>query len=171
MKKPVTELSRPFEVAKLRKTGAHEKISAATAECTALATRMGVAAIHDLKATLLVKSWRGGGIKVSGQFTADLEQESVVSLENFRTVISADVERYFMPHVSAEDDQGELEVDPFDGGIIDLGEIIAEALALELDPYPRKPGETFDIVQEEAPMPTTRPFAQLLVLPKDKPGK
>ena len=171
MKKPVPEFSRPFSVAKLPKMGAHEKISAATTECIALATRMGLAALHELKATLLVKSWRGGGIKVSGHFTADLDQVSVVSLESFRTVISADVERYFMPHVSAADDDSELEIDPIEGGVLDLGEIIAEALVLELDPYPRKPGETFSALQEDVPTPTTRPFAQLAALPKDGSGK
>ena len=29
-------------------------------------------------------------------------------------------------------------------GVIDLGEMVAETLALDLDPYPRKPGVSFD---------------------------
>ena len=35
-------------------------------------------------------------------------------------------------------------IDPIENGLIDLGEVVVETLALEIDPYPRKDGELFN---------------------------
>ena len=44
--------------------------------------------------------------------------------------------------------------DPIVGGRIDFGALTAEFLALGLDPYPRKPGVSFEAVQAgEDPRP------------------
>jgi uncharacterized metal-binding protein YceD (DUF177 family) len=145
MKHVNPEFSRPFEVAKLPNSGAHEKISADQKERAALAKRLGVPALHALEAKLLVKSWRGGGFKVSGELQADIDQVSVVSLEAFRQVLAFPVERYFVTTGNQGDDIDDDLVDVWSGGAIDLVEIVAETLALELDPYPRKPGESFDL--------------------------
>jgi uncharacterized metal-binding protein YceD (DUF177 family) len=142
--KPVTpEFSRPINVSRLPKSGSHEVIAASADECQRLAKRLGLEALHGLTARLHAKPWRGGGVKVIGEMQADLEQLSVVSLEPFRHVQRIEVERYFM-EVPLEDDDPEAElIDPIERGHIDLGEMLAETLAVELDPYPRKPGEEF----------------------------
>ena len=55
------------------------------------------------------------------------------------------------------------------GDSLDVGEIIAEELALSLDPYPRKPGIAVEIgpgggaAKGEAP-PRDRPFEALAAL-------
>ena len=41
------------------------------------------------------------------------------------------------------ENEDEDDADPIENGWIDLGEVVAETLALDLDPYPRKPGEAF----------------------------
>ncbi len=139
--KPVTyEFSRPIEVARVSKTGSHEKIAADEGECRALAQRLKLPSVHGLSAHFVVQPWRGGGYKVSGEVTADLDQVSVVSLEVFRSAVTFHVERYFV--AKAEDDSA-AEVDVIAGGVIDLGEVAAETVGLEIDPYPRKPGEAF----------------------------
>ena len=69
---------------------------------------------------------------------------------------------------------GEMELDPeapdppdvLEGDALDLTAIVTEHLALEIDPFPRKPDATFDY----APPPEdTSPFAVRKNLQKPKP--
>jgi uncharacterized metal-binding protein YceD (DUF177 family) len=138
---PRVEFPRPLLVARVPKLGSHEKLKADAKECERLAKRLGVVVVHEVKAELKVRPWRGGGFKVAGLATIDLEQTSVISLEDFRQSLEFEVERYFLPSIGDPDE--ELDIDVIDNGEIDLGEVVAETIALELDPYPRKPGEAF----------------------------
>ena len=165
------EFPRPLEVARVSKLGSHEKLVATDAECAALAKRLTVPKIHSLKAELKALPWRGGGMKVGGQATLDLDQESVVSLELFRSTQVVPVERYFLNVKGDSDVDSELEIDPIENGIIDLGELVAESIALELDPYPRMPGENFTAIIESDPAEDEKPPSPFTVLqfPKGKP--
>lgn len=147
MKQIKLEFSRPLTVAKVPSRGSHEKISADPGECKALGKRFQIPAVHALSAHLEVHPWRGGGYRVIGTIKADIEQTSVVSLENFRTDLSIPVTRYFLPRVPETED--EADIDPLEHGEIDLGEIVAETVALDLDPYPRKEGEVFATVSDD----------------------
>lgn len=160
MIEPVPEFSRPIEVARVGAHGSREKISADRKECSALADRLQLPGVHAVSADLQVKPWRGGGLKVTGEVRADIDQVSVISLEAFRSEVRFPVERYFLPAGGSEDD----EIDMIVGGIIDLGEVAAETLGLELDPYPRKPGEAFAASTDEpaaSPVAKISPFAVL----------
>ncbi len=134
------ELSRPLAVDRVPRKGSHEHVVADAKECEALARRFSIPVLHSLDARFLTVPWRGGGVKVTGKVVVDLEQMSVVSLEPFRKTETYSVLRYFLlpKHLvdAVEDD-----ADPIVDGLIDLGEIAAETLGLELDPYPRKPEE------------------------------
>ena len=166
MKAGTPEFSRPLPVDRVPKGGSVEKIMADQAECHALARRLGVPAIHGLGATLKATPWRGGGLKLEGTLTADLEQVSVVSLEAFRQELSLPVLRYYLPEGKTSESEEE-EADPILAGNVDMGEAVAETLALELDPYPRKQGEGFDSpADEEAPEKPESPFAALAKLKK-----
>lgn len=164
------EFSRPVEVGRVPKLGSHEKLAATEAECAALAKRLLVPKIHALKAELKAQPWRGGGMKVSGKATIDLDQESVVSLELFRSTEVIAVERYYLNSTTDADTDSELEIDPIENGIIDLGELVAESVALELDPYPRMPGESFEPIIESDPADDDKPPSPFTVLqfPKGK---
>jgi uncharacterized metal-binding protein YceD (DUF177 family) len=164
MKEPAHEFSRPLDVARVSAGGSTEKIAATIEECARLAKRLGLPAIHTLRAELLAKSWRGGGLKVTGELSADLEQMSVISLEAFRQEVRIPIERYFHFKPPTEDDSEAEDVDAIVGGHIDLGEVVAETLALELDPYPRKPGETFASTEDAGVEAERGAFAQLKVL-------
>ena len=141
MKPKHYEFSRPLTVDRVPAGGSYEKLQADAKERLTLARRLEVLALHDLKAELRATPWRGG-LKVAGELVADLDQVSVVSLEPFRTTVRYPVERYFLPAGSVRGD-AEADADPIANGEVDLGEVVAETLALELDPYPRKPGESF----------------------------
>lgn len=165
MRDIIPEFSRPIEAARVSALGSHEKIVADEKECAALAKRLKVPAVYAVSAHLVLKPWRGGGYKVSGTVTVDLDQESVVSLEVFRSTETFEVERYFLPKL---DESFEEDVDMIQNGVIDIGEVAAETIGLELDLYPRKPGEVFQDTNEDVEETTAKisPFAVLK--PKDK---
>jgi hypothetical protein len=141
--KVVLEFSRPLLVDRVPRKGSHEVFSAEPEELAALAKRFKLVALHKLSARLLGVPWRGGGLKVTGSVEANLDRVSVVSLETFNATQKFEVERFFLPPsitvAPVLDD-----ADPIEDGIVDLGELVAETLGLELDPYPRQAGEEFD---------------------------
>jgi uncharacterized metal-binding protein YceD (DUF177 family) len=157
------EFSRPLQVDRVPKLGSTEKLAAEPAELQALAKRFKIPVLHSLSAEIRATPWRGGGMKLEGHITADLEQVSVISLEAFRETVSVPLARYFLPHGAVVDNQQEDDADPIDNGWIDLGEVVAETLALDLDPYPRKPGEAFPghVEDDGAEAKAPSPFAVL----------
>ncbi len=97
----------------------------------------------------------------------------MVTLENFRTRVEDDITRYFLPRGGLTPDEAAMveegDADLFDDGVIDLGEVVAESLALALDPYPRRPGVEFKDVEIAGPKPPqsndpASPFAALAQL-------
>ena len=143
-KKPIvqTEFSRPLMVDRVPRKGSHEHIVADEKECVALAKRFDLPKLFSFKARLLAMPWRGGGLHVTGVVEADVERISVVSLEAFRRVEKFKVDNIFLPPKiifdAVEDD-----AEPIENGEVDLGEVAAETMGLELDPYPRKDGEVY----------------------------
>lgn len=147
-KSPHPEFSRPLAVDRVPKAGSTEKIAADPEELRVLGIRLAIPALHRLSAEIRATPWRGGGMKLEGSITADLEQVSVVSLELFRHTLVVTLLRYYLPPGAVAPEE-EDDADPIQNGTIDLGEVVTETLALDLDPYPRKPGETFDAHVED----------------------
>ncbi len=167
MKEPLPEFSRPLKVDRVPRGGSTEKLIADSHECAALAKRLDVLAVHELRALLRATPWRGGGLKLDGELVAGLDQVSVVSLEAFRTEVRIPVLRYYLPEGAKASE--EEDADQIADGHVDMGEAVAETLALELDPYPRKPGEGFASApaEEDTPAKPESPFAALKNLNKD----
>ncbi len=151
----IAEFSRPIPLEEIGEE-ARRRIEADERERAALAERMKLPAIHELRADLRVAPGRDGGFLVRGIFFAVVEQECVRTLEPFVSRLEERVERLFVPadSVSARklrDAAGVVELeanaddapDVIEGGEIDLGELVAESLALALDPWPKKPGTEF----------------------------
>jgi len=113
-----------------------------------LAQRFGLLTLDELKARLLIEPWRKKGIKVSGTLDADLEQSCIVTLDPVPAKLSTDFTLLYLPEdVSgrramevAVDPLAEEPPDPLPIEGVDLGEAVAEQLALVLDPYPRAEG-------------------------------
>ncbi len=162
------EFSRPIEIDRIPRTGSHEHFAADELECKWIAEILKVPAVHSLKVKFLATPWRGGGLKVTGNVNVELTQTSVVSLEDFRTTESYEVERYFSRKLPEDDTEADIDV--LTDRTIDLAAIAMETIGLELDPYPRKPGEVFAASEEpEEPAPAiVSPFAKLSNLKKDK---
>jgi uncharacterized metal-binding protein YceD (DUF177 family) len=168
--KRTTEFSRPIEIDRIPRTGSHEHFAADTIECQLVAKILKVLSVHALNAKLLATPWRGGGLKVTGTITIDLTQQSVISLEDFRVVQSFDVERYFAKKLPEDDPESDIEL--LSGRTIDLAAIAVETIGLEMDPYPRKPGEVYESSEPEvleAEPEKVSPFAKLGEFAKTKP--
>jgi uncharacterized metal-binding protein YceD (DUF177 family) len=70
----------------------------------------------------------------------------------------------------SEDSEGE-EIDAIVAGHVDLGEVVSETLALELDPYPRKPGEAFAAESDSADRPEVTTVSSLRIVKPRKDGR
>ncbi len=147
-------------------------LAANPAECAALASRFGILAVHALSAELRLAPEPGGTVRARGSLAAEVEQACVVTLEPVRQHVSAPIDLRILGEGEepADDDPDSPDEIESAGGLVDLGEAVAEQLALSLDPYPRAPGaELPPLDVAEAPEPPTKPnpFA---VLGKLKPS-
>ena len=141
-------LSRPKAVADLARTALD--VEADADEREALARHLGLVSLERLEAELLI-SPENGMIVVRGTLHAELTQSCVITLEPVKSRIDASIQRHFGPDVreGAGDDDVELTLesadspDPVIDGVIDVGHVVAEQLALEINPFPRAPGADF----------------------------
>lgn len=148
------------------------RVTAEPAECAALARRFGILGIHALGAELRLVPEPGGSIRARGHLSAEVEQSCVVTLEPVRQRVGAPLDLRILGdgEEPADDDPDSPDEIESAGGMVDLGEVVAEQLALALDPYPRAPGavlpELGDTPPEPAPEPPQRPnpFAKLAKL-------
>ena len=160
MKQVFYEFSRPLQVDRVPALGCHERLAADEKECAALAKRFDLPRIHSLGGLLKVEPWRGGGLKITGTLNARVDQVSVISLETFTSDLEFAIERYFLSPRAGQP-TAEEDVDVIENGIVDLGEILAESMALELDPYPRREGEVFHDIEEHPESAKVSPFTSL----------
>ncbi len=175
------EFSRPLAVEATKGLDATHHFRATDAERSALAKRLGIKSLDSLAAEVRLGSVQNGAlIRLGADFTADVIQACVISLEPVASRIEASFERLYDPSAApAEAGEGGGGLDeelpePLIGGILDLGEILAEELALELNPFPRAPGVDFHEFLPETGEPTEKkeknpnaPFAALAKLVED----
>ena len=135
------EFPRPIRVSNLPEAGQLLRLEASAAECAALASRLGLLALHTLSAELRLRPETAGGIRVEGHIAASLEQACVVSLDPVPQRVREAFTLRILPEgqIPSEDPDSEDEVE-CENGIAELGEVVAQLLALALDPYPRLEG-------------------------------
>lgn len=171
------ELSRPFSARDISSSREY-KITASPEEAAAIAKRMKLPAIARLEALLQLTPWRGKrGLRVSGTITADVTMTCVVSLEPFNDSISCEFDELFVYNPrDAEGDELENPNLPtlLDTETLDVGDLVVEYLALEIDPFPKKTDSNFEMPftggnkpePEEDEVGATNPFAVLEALKK-----
>ena len=116
-------------------------------ERDALRHRLDLLALDRLRAELRFEpaDEAAGAIRVSGTIQAQLAQSCVVTLEPVPRALSESISVLYalVPEDSSEHEVDVLaegdEAEPLPAGGIDVSEIVAEHLALMLDPYPRHP--------------------------------
>jgi uncharacterized metal-binding protein YceD (DUF177 family) len=146
-----------INVAEIPDGGLDLDITADPETLSALAAADGLKSIARLEAEFHVARKSEDRVNVSGEMRAKITQICVVSLEPFESEVVEPIDVDFAPsEIAAElaaraaapgHEAHELDEEPPDpivDGKIDLGALAAEFLALGIDPYPRKPGVTFE---------------------------
>lgn len=173
----MSEFSRTIRADRVPPAGIAQDLVANAGERASLALRFGLVSVEELQASVTLKPLGGGNLfRLTGHFVARVTQTCVVTLEPLPAVVEEDFALTFGS--GQPEDAGEIELfmdeedppDPIIDGMIDMGEAVAEHVALSLDPFPRKPGVTFDDGAPEAPVEEKRPgpFAKLAQLRKNK---
>lgn len=123
-------------------------LTADETERQALARRFGIVGIDRLEAEVALDR-DGDAVSAQGTLTADIVQACAVSAEDFAVAIREPISFRFVtgtrpaPHGPdgefelAADDLDEIE---FEGTAFDLGEAVAQSLALAIDPFATGPG-------------------------------
>lgn len=141
---PATEFSRPIDRRHLAATPS--RLVATEAERTALAKRFGLVRVDRLEAEISLEA-DGEAVKASGRLGADIVQSCAVSGEDLPVTIDEALSLRFVPETESETAGEEIELEesqldelPFAGHVFDLGEAVAQSLALAIDPYAVGPG-------------------------------
>jgi uncharacterized metal-binding protein YceD (DUF177 family) len=175
---PTVEFSRPIDLDRIGDVEVVHDIAATGEECAALAKRFGLISIERLEARLKLRRRRGKALlRLSGHVSAELAQSCVVTteavpghVEHDFTVLYGDVDQGSEVLI---DPQEQADFEPMPSGALDIGETVAQELAMALDPYPRAPGATVPPIEptegageDVADTPAEHPFAVLAKLKK-----
>jgi uncharacterized metal-binding protein YceD (DUF177 family) len=122
------------------------RLEADAAERAALAKRFGIVAIDRLAAEVVLEPARQG-VAASGRLEADIVQSCAVSAEDVPVKLREDLNLRFVPDrpLPRPDEEVELDAEDLDeieftGNRFDLGEAVAQTLALAIDPFLEGPG-------------------------------
>lgn len=149
-------------------------VEAEEAERAALAARFGFVSLDLLEADYSMTR-DGAVVMATGALHARLSQPCIATGEPVAEELREDFAIRFFPEAESDgeaDPHGEIELDaeecdmlPYRDDRIDMGEAIAETLALAVDPYPRSP-EADRYLREAGVMTEEQagPFAALAAL-------
>lgn len=152
MMTPTVEFSRPVSLHSIDDGGTAIRIEADAAERARLSERFGLLGLDSLSAELRLTAEEGGTlIRLEGTMVAEVIQACGVTLEPLKSRIEGPLQRLYTtaeesgPEPAGEDFDVDAEEPPEQivGRKIDVGEAVAEQLALELPSFPRKPGIDF----------------------------
>jgi len=152
------EFSRPFALDDLGHEAVTRRLEATPAERALLARRFDLLALDRLEAEVTLRWTAGGVLRLDGRLRAAATQRCVVSLEPVPQAIDEPFSLRYSRHAEAEAEAGDPESgfdpdapEPLPAEGLDLGEEVAQALSLALDPYPRAPGASLGGSGEESP--------------------
>lgn len=130
-----------------------------------LAKELNLEAILALNSKLTVRPWLDGA-EITGRYQARVVQICGVTLDPFEQDLDGEIALQVVPqgspHALIESEGSEISLDldapdppdVLENEEIDLAHYLVEQLALDLDPFPRKPGAEFEYkpaVAEESP--------------------
>ncbi len=137
------EFPRPVRVETIGDEARTVEIAADEAERAALATRFDLIHVERLTARFVIRR-DALGIVAQGRVAAALTQACSVTGDPLPARVDEPVSlRFVAEGGDAQDevelDEGDVDVIPYVGDSIDLGEVAAETMALALDPFVRGP--------------------------------
>ena len=136
---------------------------ASSTELETLARNHNLLKVDNFSAHCRLTRWEKNGIKLKGSFSANFEQQCIISLNPIKNSITRDLSLLFVPAGSKfvkenyRQDTGEIFLDPegsdlpemYYNNVIEIGAILEEFFELALDPYPRESGAVFKYGEEE----------------------
>ncbi|HJM61854.1 MAG TPA: DUF177 domain-containing protein [Alphaproteobacteria bacterium] len=174
----MTELSRPLAVTDIGNEPMLFEVVADADERTALARRFDLHTLESLTGRLAVRrttarDGSGEAVRVRIDLDAAVVQRCIATLEPVAATLSeTGVEVEFA--LNADSGQIAREIaftlddtdppEPLADDSIDIGELLAQHLALAIDPYPRSPGAALDLQQYEEAATSESPFSPLAQL-------
>lgn len=166
------EFSRQVRTRQL--PAATQVLEASADECLAIARRFDIVAVKSLNAEIDLDE-DGEAITAQGTLKAEIVQSCAVSGEDLPVRITEKLSFRFLPLRSydaeeeVELEEGELDEIFYEGDSFDLGEAVAQSLALAIDPFACGPDA--DRVRQEKGLSAddqpSGPFAALAALKKD----
>lgn len=163
------ELSRPIDLRQI--IDKPVAIKATEAERAALARRFAVVRVDRLEADVALDV-DGEAVNAKGRLRAAVVQSCAVSGEDLPVTIDEPFALRFVPETESAATEVELEAReldeiPYSGTAFDLGEAVAQSLALAIDPY--AVGPNAERARKEAGLldqAAAGPFAALAALKK-----
>jgi uncharacterized metal-binding protein YceD (DUF177 family) len=171
----------PFELAGVSDRGAELSLSPDAAERARIAAWLGALEVPRLDTTIRLSREDDDVYRYDADFTAEVVQACVVTLEPVPSLYTGRAERRYRVVARAQRRPSRStdipEIDPGDddapevilSSLLDIAAPILEEISLLLDPYPRAPGVTFD-PPKDAEGDSDNPFAVLAKL-KSNPSK
>lgn len=175
-------LSSPVAADGIPPGGLSGKLEAAPGEREALAAFFNLAGLDRLTFHYDILPIGRGRLRLTGRLDAELTQTCVVTLEPVAASVSGAVTIEYWPEDALtprpgsprQADAGPWDADPPEpiiDGRIDPGQIAAELLSINLDPYPRKPGASFEWRDKESGGSEARSHSAFTALAKLKRSK
>ncbi|MGV3770875.1 MAG: YceD family protein [Sphingobium phenoxybenzoativorans] len=177
MTEQAPEFSRIVRLDQVGKLSGAQIVKPTEEERLALARRFGLLSLDDMEARYSLAE-ENGALTARGSLRATLSQSCIATGEPVPEEVDTSFAVRFVPS-SAEPSDDEIELDDDDcdtifysGESIDIGEAVAETLALAMTPYPRSPNadaylKKMGVMSEEQ----ASPFAALLALKEPKKAK
>ncbi len=158
--------------------GVHVEISADAAVRATLAKTAGLRDLSRLDAQFDVTPSGRDGLHVTGEVSAMVGQNCVVTLDPIEKNIVESIDLIFstdpQPTLADPDDEASFNLSDAEppeqlvGGAVDLAAIATEYFLLGIDPYPRKEGAVFEAPSSGGA--EINPFAVLAALKKQPKG-
>ena len=167
-----SEFPRPYDVRFL--PGEPVTLTASAEECAALAKRFALPAVHELHATVTLLA-EGATVTVRGRLKARVVQSCAISGDDLPQTLDEPLQLRFVPEGAAANPGEEVEISADDcdeidysGTQFDLGEALAQSLAIALDPFAVGPNaeearRTAGLIDQQA----AGPFAALAALKRN----
>lgn len=144
---PKVEFSRIVIFDEITSSGVHYEVEAKEEERKKLAARFELITIHSLKAKFdLSRADEPGGYEIVGDVIGDVVQTCVATLKDVPAHVEAKVNVLLRPSKGPDSEEefmidleDERDIEYYTNESIDLGEIAAQYLYLNLDPFPHAP--------------------------------
>lgn len=155
--------------------GLRIKRSATPAERVELARQLPLVSCEALSVQYVIKPSGRDAYAMTGNVTAEVTQSCIVTLEPVTARLDEPLDCKFVPAAIIPREQTEEEelssleeLEPIEGGWLNVGRVVFEVISTGLDPYPRRPdAEWKNDDAGDADTAASGPFAALAGLKKN----